>query len=81
MKTVKEIYKDPVTGVVSIEYDDATEKVYLPQEVATYSVDVNGVITGLKGMTSADDFLVVSNLPPVDTDGRPNGTIYIQTGA
>lgn len=37
-----------------------------------------GAVTGLVG-PSGSDFLVVSSNAPNNADGRPNGTIYIQT--
>lgn len=46
---------------------------------ASLSLDpTTGAVTGLVG-PSGSDFLVVSSSAPSDSDGRPDGTIYIQT--
>jgi hypothetical protein len=40
--------------------------------------DSSGAITGLMG-PDGKQFLVVSSSAPSNSDGRPDGTIYIQT--
>jgi len=77
---VKEYYQDPVNGNVEIEFSNGDQKNYNLQEVAVVKTDSNGVATGLIG-PQGKDFLVISALLPVDADGRPDGTIYIQTAA
>lgn len=42
------------------------------------AIDTAGKLAGLKGPDGID-FLVVANTAPVNGDGRPDGTIYIQT--
>lgn len=47
---------------------------------AVAKVDGTGKTVGIVGKDGVD-FLVVSAIDPVNTDGRPDGTIYIQTAA
>lgn len=66
-----------VSGAVTVTESiaDALQFANVPQ----FSLDpTTGAVTGLVG-PSGSDFLVVSSSAPNNADGRPNGTIYIQT--
>lgn len=58
--------------VVSYRKDNNAET-----PIARMATDASGNVTGLVGPDG--DFLVVSSSAPSDSDGRPDGTIYIQT--
>lgn len=58
--------------VVSYRKDNNAET-----PIARMATDASGNVTGLVGPDG--DFLVVSSYAPSDSDGRPDGTIYIQT--
>ena len=46
--------------------------------IPTFSVNSLGAVVGLVSPTG-NDFLVVSSAAPINSDGRADGTIYIQT--
>lgn len=73
-KQIKEFYQS-VDGRVEIEYDDNSVVKGMP---AVYSENLPASVMGLVG-PNGTEFLVVSNNPPNDADGRSDGTIYIQT--
>lgn len=71
----------PDPGVRLRDIDPQLEELTRDTEVsiATFAQDpITGAVTGLVG-PSGSDFLVVSSSTPNNADGRPNGTVYIQT--
>ena len=61
----------------------ASEIVY-PEETydgekARLAMDANGEWIGIYAPNSQDRCLIISADAPSDSDGRPNGTVYIQT--
>ena len=62
-----------------VSYEVGVAPVVGDAPAAKYSLDpTTGAVVGLVG-PSGSDFLVVSSSAPNNADGRPDGTIYIQT--
>lgn len=48
-------------------------------EVARFQTNPVGEVMGLAGLGAAlQPTIVVGSVPPVNADGRPDGTIYVQ---
>lgn len=72
--SVTKYYQD-LDGSVTIQDDSGAVS---KGAVAVVKVDGTGNPVGVIGK-DGNDFIVISQIAPINADGRPDGTIYIQT--